>query len=125
MSAFDYTRTRATAERLIARFGQAGIIRRMVKSGPEWDPTIEPTDYPCTLVEAEFSIGMVNGSTVLSSDKRMYVSTQGLAIEPTITDQVVIGTDVLTIVPATSGGFGVQPLKPAGTVVLYDIHCRK
>ena len=73
MTAFDYTRPRATAERLIARFGQTGALRRMVSNGDIFNPELVPTDYPCTFAVLDFSKRDVDGTLIRQTDRRRSV----------------------------------------------------
>ncbi|WP_146617680.1 hypothetical protein [Rhodoplanes serenus] len=119
MSAFDYARSRATADRLIARFGQSGAIRRAgAPSGDPWNPTAgESTDHPCALVVLAYDTREIDGTLIRSSDRKVLVAAGGLAVEPTAADRIVIGGTALEIVR-------VAPLAPGGTVVLYEIQAR-
>lgn len=124
MSTFDYARSRDTADRLIARFGQAGTIRRtVVTGGNAYDPTsgtATTTDHAATLVVTEFSNSEIDGTRVLATDKKVLVAAGGLAITPEPGDKVVEADGTIyDIVPP------VMPLKPAGTVVMYQVQCRR
>lgn len=118
MASFDYTRTRATAERLIARFGQTGAIRRTVSDGDVFNPSQTTTDYAATLVVLDFAKKDIDGTLILQTDQLVYVSTASLAISPEVTDRLVVGGAVLTIVNA-------KPLAPAGTVVFWELQVRR
>lgn len=118
MSVFDYTRTRATAERLLSRFGQIGALRRTVSAGDVFNPTQTTTDYPCTFAVLDYARGLIDGTLIQQSDQMVYLSTAGLAVEPAVTDQLVVGGSPLTIV-------NVKPLAPAGTVVFWELQVRR
>ncbi len=118
MASFDYARSRATAERLIAKFGTAGAIRRAVKTGPDYDPEITETDYPCTLVTLEYDDRDIDGTLVLSTDKKIYVSTQGLSITIEKSDRVIADGKAYVIER-------LKPLSPAGIVVLWEVQGRR
>ena len=47
---FDYLEARDDADGLIDDFGAPATVRRYVASGPSWDPTLTPTDYPTLAV---------------------------------------------------------------------------
>lgn len=124
MTVFDYTRSRGTAERLLGKFGAAGAIRRAVFTpNPDtpWDPssgTTTVTDYPATMVVLSYANSEVDGTLIQQTDKRVLVSTKGLAITPATTDTLVTPDDqALSMV-------NVSPLKPAATVVLYELQAR-
>lgn len=114
MATFDYARARATAERLIAKFGTTGAIRRTVTSGPDYDPEIIETDYPCTLVILEIDISKIDGTLIQQGDRMVYVSTKGLTIEVTVSDKLVIAEKEHVIKQC-------RPLSPAGLTVYYEL----
>ncbi|MCW0979408.1 hypothetical protein OK142_01185 [Agrobacterium sp. BT-220-3] len=114
MATFDYAKPRATAERLIARFGTAGAIRRTVQSGPSYDPVLTDTDYPCTLVTLEIDMSKIDGTLIQKGDRMVYVSTQGLPIEIAESDRIVIAGKEHVIKQC-------RPLSPAGLTVYYEL----
>lgn len=118
MAGFDYTRSRGTAVKLIAKFGQAGAIRRTTVSGPDYDPVTVDEDLPCKLVDLNVDEDSVDGTLVLRSDRTVYLSTEGLTIEPLRTDRVVIGGVPHTVVE-------VKPLQPGGLVVFWELLARR
>lgn len=120
---FDYVEARADAEELIAEFGQTGAIRRAENSGPAYDPVQTTTDHPCRLVEVPtqlqgYGAQAVPGSLIQATDCLVYVSTEGLAIEPALSDMVLIGGLEHSIVT-------LKPLSPAGLVVAYELVVRR
>jgi len=116
MTQFDYTRTRATAERLIAKFGTTGAIRRKVSTGPAYNPTTVATDHPCTLVTLDYDDSRVDGTLIRKSDRLIYLSTQDLTITPALGDAIVAGA-VYRIID-------IKPLSPAGVTVFWEIQAR-
>lgn len=119
MTTFDYTRSRATADRLIARFGQAGTLSRPTKSGTPYNPTPgAPDDHPCTFVVLEYAQGEIDGSRVLETDKKVMLCKGALAIEPATSDKLLVGGVSHSIMD-------VRPLSPGGTVVLFEIQVRR
>jgi hypothetical protein len=86
-----FARLQQTAQRLIAKFGQHGTIKRITPPDPVLggDPT--DTSYPATLVPMTYDQRYVNGTTILTSDRQIYISSVGLAIVPTVGDVVVAG----------------------------------
>lgn len=117
MAKFNYARSVATANRLIDKFGQTGAIRRTETSGDPWNPGTSDTDHPCILVALDYDQKDVDGTLIKSTDKKVYVATKGLTIQPATTDKVIIGGIVSTIVEAKS-------LNPAGTVVYWELQAR-
>ena len=118
MATFDYGRSRAVAERLIAKFGTTGAIRRTVQSGPSYDPVLTDTDYPCTLVTLEYDDAKVDGTLIRKTDKMIYVSTAGLAITLAESDKVIAAGEAYAIE-------NLKPLSPAGIVVFWEVQGRR
>jgi hypothetical protein len=119
MTTFNYTRSRATADRLITRFGQAGAIRRNTAGdGDPWEPGAgTDTDHSVQLAVIDYTSRDRDGTLIQQSDRRVLISAQGLAITPTSGDQVVIGGQAYAIID-------VKPLEPGGTVVMYEAQVR-
>lgn len=113
MAAFDYSRAKATAERLIARFGKSGSIRRRTSTGDEWDPTRTLTDYDATLVVIDYSLSERSGTLIGATDRKVLISTAGLTITPTNADKLVVDGDEHEIVR-------IVPLEPGATVVMWE-----
>lgn len=117
MATFDYARTRATADRLITKFGQAAIIRRITgTSGEAWDPSVTETDYDCVVAVTGFQ--KIESGNVQAGDKIIEVSAVGLDVEPTPKDKIVIDGAVHAIIR-------VEPLNPGGTIVKYLVFARE
>lgn len=117
MTAFDYDRAEATAQRLITKFGQSGTIRRVTNGGTPYDPTQVETDFACTLVVIDYENSMIDGTRIQAGDKRVFVSTEGLTIEPTTADKVLVSSTEHSII-------NVMPLNPGGTVVFHELQTR-
>jgi len=121
MATFDYARARATAARLLSRFGQAATLRQTsTTEGDPWDPgsgTTTTTDTTVTAAVLEYANSEVDGTLILASDRKVYVSAEGIAVTPTPADVLIVGSDQLSIV-------NVKPLSPAGTVVMWECQCR-
>ena len=120
--AFDYTRARATADRLLTRFGQSATLRQTSTTGGDpWDPSSGTTttmDTTITAAVLEYANGEVDGTLIQASDRKVYVSAEGVAVNPAPADVLIIGFDVLSIV-------NVKPLSPAGTVVFWEVQARR
>jgi len=127
MASFDYGRSQQTAQRLIKRFGQRGSIRREVPGdGPAYDPgPSTDVDYAADLVIVDYTISERDGTLILATDKRAYVSPLGLKTAAGVSLDEIKPTDKLveasgkvwTIVRA-------MPLSPAGTTVYVDVQVR-
>lgn len=122
MTAFNYARPKATADRLIARYGQAGFVRRTgAPTGPAYDPTPGvDVDHAARFAMLDYEDTEVDGTRVLGTDKKALLAVGSLAITPALDDKLVEadGT-VYKIIPP------LKPLSPAGTVVMYEIQCRR
>ncbi|MGH0280751.1 hypothetical protein [Sinorhizobium meliloti] len=83
-----YARLQATAQRLIAKYGQAGTVKRVAPPDPVYggDPVV--TSYPATLVPMAYEARYIDGTVILSGDMQIYISAVGLSIEPTVGDVV-------------------------------------
>ena len=117
MATFDYAEMRDVAEELIAEFGMSGAIRRSTQSGPSYDPVVTDTDYACQLVVMNYEDREVDGSLILSTDKKLYISTAGLPITLERSDKIVADGVAYSIEK-------LKPLSPAGIVVFYEIQGR-
>lgn len=122
MTAYDYARPKATADRLIERYGQLGAIRRTgTPTGPDYDPTPgADVDHPARFAMLDYETAEIDGTRVLATDKKALLAVGSLAITPALDDKLVEadGT-VYKIIPP------LKPLSPAGTVVMYEIQCRR
>lgn len=120
MTAFDYSRPLATANRLLARFGQDGKVRRPTKSGSAYNPTPgAPVDHDATFAVIDYEAKDIDGTRILATDKQVLLAPGTLTITPTTSD---------LLVEADASEYkiiDVQMLKPAGTVVLYTIQARR
>lgn len=116
---FDYARSKATADRLIARFGQAAMVTRATASGPAYNPTpATPGNHGCVFAEIEREIVEVEGSRVKQTKIKGLLAVGSLPIEPATSDKLVL----------TEGAFSlteVNPLQPGGTKVLYEVEALK
>lgn len=121
MTQFDYSRSLASATRMIARYGKAGFIRRPgAVTGPAYDPTIgEPTDHPARFVVTDYATKDIDGTRVLATDKKVMVSVGSLTIAPTTSDRLVDAGGIVYNIEA------VNPVEPGDTVLLYWIQARK
>lgn len=84
-----YARLQATAQRLIAKYGQAGVIRRVTPPDPVTGGDGTPVDYPCIMVPMTYDHRYIDGTNIRSSDRQLYISSVGLSIKPTVGDQAL------------------------------------
>lgn len=120
MTAFDYSRPLATANRLIERFGQLGAVR---STGEPWGPEYDPTpgadvDYPARFVIVAFDAKEIDGTRILATDKKALVAPGALTSDPTPADLLVEKSGVSWSIVA------VDTLRPAETTLLYTLQVR-
>lgn len=77
-----YTRLQATAQRLIAKFGQQGTVTRVGPVAPVEGGDPVATPYPAKLVPMAYTAREIDGTNILAGDMQIYISSVGLAIEP-------------------------------------------
>ncbi len=118
MAAFDYDKARAAAERLIAKFGQKGSLRRTSNSGPDYDPVRVGEDFACSFVDLDQSQVHVADTLIQRGDRMVYLSTEGLSITPALADKLLIGGVEHSVVD-------IQPLSPSETVVFWQLQVRR
>ena len=93
MAAALYARLKATATRLIDRYGYTSQIERDgAPTGPAHDPRPgPPTRHDCKVVETDYSLTDRDQSLVLKGDKLGLIST-AVAIEPMVRASVSSST---------------------------------
>lgn len=118
MSAF-YDRMRATATRLIDRYGYATQLERDgAPTGPPHNPQAgTPTRHDCKAVELEYSLTNRDTTLVQQGDKLGLFST-AIDIAPTKDDRILLGGEPFNFID-------LQPLSPGGQVLLYEFHARR
>lgn len=119
---FDYLSSRDDADELIQEFGQAVSLVRSVTSGPAWDPG-EPvkTAYPTFAARVEFTWKQLQGGDILSTDQRWLVAAGPLTA---LGITSIAAPDRLSIGGVEIPVISVDPLSPAGTVVMFDCQLR-
>lgn len=117
---FDYAKSKATADRLLTRFGQAATLRRPgTASGPAYNPTIgSPSNVSVTVVVLDYANREIDGARILAGDKKVMLARAALTTDPTTADQLVIGGVAHAIV-------AVSPFSPGGTTVYFEIQARR
>jgi hypothetical protein len=118
MAGFNYGRAQNTADRLIKKFGGAGVILKFVapvdsRSKPTY------TRVPVALVVIDYNNRQVDGTRILATDKQIFVSAKSIA-EITPDDRVEDASGATyEIVPP------VKLLDPSGSKnVLFEIQGR-
>ena len=121
MVGFDYGKSKATADRLIEKFGQAVSIRRTtVVGGVASDPTSgtsTDTDYVTKAAIIDYTSREIDGTAILATDQRALIAVGDLTIDLETSDKLVVGSVVWPI-------FNINKLSPAGTIVLWDAQLR-
>ncbi|RVJ72227.1 hypothetical protein [Sinorhizobium medicae] len=113
-----YGRLQATAQRLIAKYGQAGAVKRVTPPDPVYGGEPVVTSYPATLVPMAYEARYVDGTVILSVDMQIYISSVGLAIEPTVGDVVTAnGADYAIVAGDPNKYDGITP-------VVFIVHGR-
>ncbi|MCO5966087.1 hypothetical protein CN200_29130 [Sinorhizobium meliloti] len=106
-----YSEMQAMAAELIEEFGQAGVVRRLESPDPVYggDPVV--TSYPATLVPMAYEARYIDGSVILTGDMQIYISSVGLAIEPTVGDVVTANGKDYAIVAGDRNKYdGIAPV---------------
>ena len=116
---YDYSKIRKTAGGLIDKFGTPVSIRRTAQNTTTpWDPVNGSyVDYQGSAVIMEFTEKFIDGEIVKQGDKKVLLSAQGLDVTPGMADRFICDSKSYSI-------RNVEPLAPAGTVVLYELHIR-
>lgn len=121
-----YTRPRATAERLLAKYGAAVTLTRTVPGA--YDPatglTAAPTvtTYTGTAFRENYSLKDIDGTLVKRGDVRFLVSpfqTDGTDMPQPATD-----TDVITFASTAYQVIGVDPFNFSGEAVAFYVQAR-
>ena len=111
---FDYSQIKATADRLINRFGKDAVLVTTTTTGPAFDPTVTEVTTDIILAEIGYSLTNRNESLVQAGDKLFLV--QAVA-EPALDDKIRLdGVDYQMV--------QVQPLAPGPVTILYEVQGR-
>lgn len=86
-----FARLQATAQRLIAKYGQKGAVKRITPPDPVLGGDGTETLYPAMLVPMTYDQRYINGTTILTTDRQIYISSVGLAVMPQVGDIAVTG----------------------------------
>jgi len=86
-----YARMQATAQRLIAKNGQAGTVTRIAPPDPVNGGDPVETAYPAILVPMSYAQKYIDGTNITTADREIYISSVGLSIEPVPGDIVTAG----------------------------------
>lgn len=122
MSTFDYLGSRASADKLIQKFGMQAVLRRASAS---------PTDRTCWVVIVDYNPTDKSTSLANPTDRKVIMSA-GLGDVPAMPpdnelDQLVTfvqpaGVVQNEVLPFTCPA---KPIEPAGIVVVYEFTVRR
>lgn len=121
MTAFDYARTAATAQRLLERRGRAVTLTR--KTTGAYDPATGAPGAGMTATHAgtavllEYAQRDIDGTHIRVGDQRAYIAPD-LAVTPQTGDTLTVGGDTWSVIAS-------RPLAPAGVIVLHDVQVRR
>jgi hypothetical protein len=121
MTAFNYTKLQATAQRLITKFGKEWTVRRLTKG--TYNPaantrsTDATTNYTAKAVRTEYKAYQIDGEVIQRGDFKLLLEAAGLAITPATTDKMVDGSAIYQII-------NIKEIKPASTILYYEIQVR-
>jgi hypothetical protein len=106
-----YARLQATAQRLIAKYGQGGTVKRITPSDPVYGGDSVVTLYPATLVPIAYEARYIDGTVIQTGDMQIYISAVGLPIEPTVGDVVSAnGSDYAIVAGDPNKYDGITPV---------------
>lgn len=100
-----YARMQATAQRLIAKYGQAGTVTRIAPPDPVNGGDPVETTYPVTLVPMAYDARNIDGTVIKTGDVQIYIAAVELAIVPTVGDLVTAGGEGYRIVNADPNNY--------------------
>ncbi|RVL05100.1 hypothetical protein CN151_10670 [Sinorhizobium meliloti] len=100
-----YARLQATAQRLIAKYGQTGTVTRISEPDPVEGGDPVETAYTATLVPMAYSAQEIDGTEILSGDMQIYISSVGLAIEPKPGDLVAASGKTFRMIKADPNNY--------------------
>ncbi|APG91148.1 hypothetical protein [Sinorhizobium americanum] len=100
-----FARLQATAQRLIAKYGQTGTVTRISEPDPVNGGDPVPTPHTATLVPMQYEAKEIDGTEILAGDMQIYISSVGLAIVPTVGDLVSASGKTFRIINADPNNY--------------------
>ncbi|AUX76405.1 hypothetical protein [Sinorhizobium fredii] len=100
-----FARLQATAQRLIAKFGQASTITRITPPDPVLGGDPVETVYAATLVAMAYSAREIDGTEIQSGDIQIYISSVGLVIGPKPGDLVAASGKTFRVIKADPNNY--------------------
>ena len=121
--AFDYSRLKATADRLIANFGKTANLIKKTKSGPKYAPVTTETTHAVTIVDLGnksicFKDGRASqvreGANVVETERTLLMAVNDGTVVPVSKDCIIVDNETLVI-------WEVETVKPGSTTLVYNI----
>lgn len=120
MTAFNYAKPLASANRLIERYGQLGVISHPTYTGPKHNPTEgAPFEEDARFVIVKFRSDEIDGTRILATDKKALLAPGALTEEVTTSAKLVEADATAWNIVA------VETLRPAETTLLYTLIIRR
>lgn len=119
MSGAFYSNMVDLAGDLLDRFGKSITLRVQTVTTPAkaYRPVITNTDHTIQVAPTEFHATEIDGTLVMSGDRRYLVAAEGMTVTPDPKNLLVDGSEILEIL-------SVERVSPGGTEVIYKIHAR-
>jgi hypothetical protein len=121
---FDYSRSVATANRLLTRFGRTIQVQTVAEG--VYDPetsTSTPVTTNTDVKACDFDFEDKSGGQIYQSDSLVQIGDRYALVAPTVDD--INTSDKLIIDGVTWNIINVKRLSPAGVNVLFTVHIRK
>lgn len=128
MGNFNYARSKATADRLIKRFGKTTttqLIPPPTKSGDPFNPTMsDGTPLNVNAVVLDYTTKEIDGSRILSGDRKVYVAigNTDVQVTPEWRIKIKMKGDASAKEYAIIGP--VKPLEPGDVTLLWELQVR-
>lgn len=111
---FDYTKSRATATRLIKRFGKDVTLHSRSASGTEYDPTIAETTPTLRVVDLNRVLATQGNGGLVVGSRRTLLAEAKTGVTPKKDDEVEMDGVKHTIDEA-------RPLSPGTVTILWEL----
>lgn len=114
-----YARSRDSANRLIARYGQACTLAHVTAGTVSADGASRTGDSSANtttkVVLLDYDDKLIDGTRIVQGDRRALLRYDAA---PVIGDTITVGSEVLKAI-------NVSPLNPGGTVIYYEAQVRR
>lgn len=120
----EYDSAVALARRLLKKKGRQVTLRGFNHGAPAdpskpWKPAANtPVDSPVFAVFLDYEQKYIDGTTIRTGDQRVFMSTEGVTLEPQQDGLIVTSNGNWTIVKSS-------PLAPGEQVILYELQVRQ